>query len=450
MPWRSAPRNAPEPATDGASDMAPTPGTVESEPLASSSSDNDKPRTHKEPLDQTGRPLPSSGPGADQESSRVRLPNGGLRAWLVVLGAFINFAIALGLLNSYGIFQLFIFFVGGLFVGPAFDRYGSRPLMKLGTACCVASFLFTSWATQFWHYLLAQGFLFGTSNALMFYPVTGAISEWFDENRGLALGIAAGGSSVGAIVWSLVLDKLFEVMSEELVHRLIAIITTPLLLLSCFLVRERREVATDDTSARLSPLDFLKAILDRRFLVLSAGLMILYCGMLIPFYYISAYAATHDIGRSMASSLISITYAGSCLGRIGSGWLADRIGRFNVISLTGTLMSVVMFAWIWMTSLGAMIVFGILFGLLSGGLVPLGSACVAQTTPDMGHIGLRIGIMMAISSVGALSGGPLSGLLKGDSSWESVHCFAAGVALVGALLLFSVRIWHRPYVLAKF
>lgn len=96
MPWRSAPRNAPEPATDGASDMAPTPGTVESEPLASSSSDNDKPRTHKEPLDQTGRPLPSSGPGADQESSRVRLPNGGLRAWLVVLGAFINFAIALG------------------------------------------------------------------------------------------------------------------------------------------------------------------------------------------------------------------------------------------------------------------------------------------------------------------------------------------------------------------
>lgn len=52
--------------------------------------------------------------------------------------------------------------------------------------------------------------------------------------------------------------------------------------------------------------------------------------------------------------------------------------------------------------------FAVLFGIFSGGLVPMGSACVAQTTPDMGHIGLRIGVMMACCAVGALGGAPLS------------------------------------------
>lgn len=125
--------------------------------------------------------------------------------------------------------------------------------------------------------------------------------------------------------------------------------------------------------------------------------------------------------------------------------------RFNILSLVGALMSVVTFCWIWMKSLGAMVVFCMLFGLLSGGLMPVGSACVAQITPDLGHIGLRIGVMMVISSVGALSGGPLSGMLRdGPTGWVGVHSFAAGVALAGALLLFGVRVWHRPYALAKF
>lgn len=78
----------------------------------------------------------------------------------------------------------------------------------------------------------------------------------------------------------------------------------------------------------------------------------------------------------------------------------------------GVLTSVITFSWTWMTSFAAMTAFAICFGLFSGGLVPLGSACVAQTTPDMGHIGLRIGTMMAFCSFGALAGGPISGAIK--------------------------------------
>ncbi|POR38431.1 Tubulin gamma chain [Tolypocladium paradoxum] len=449
------------PAADGPSDAGPA-------SLTSSNSST---------VGAAGRPASSKGSSEQKESSdvdRIGVPNGGLRAWLVVVGGFLNFMNAFGLLNSFGTFQaryegkwadkgtsaitwigsLFILFLGGLFVGPAFDRFGSRKLMLTGTAFCLASFLGTSWSTEFWHFLISQGFLFGIGNALLFYPTTGAISEWFNQKRGLALGIAVSGSSIGGIFWPILINNLFDLVSEEEVHRIIAIIATPLLTLSCFLVRERKSVASHDScgnSAKRSQKSVSKAIFEPRFLALSGSLMILYCGLLIPFYYIPLYAIDHGVDDAMANNLLAMAYSGSFLSRIGAGWLADRLGRFNILVLMGALMGVITCCWIWMTSLGAMMAFAAIFGVFSGGLVPLGSACVAQTTPDMGHIGLRIGTMMAICSIGALAGGPISGAIKeGHSNWVGVHLFAACVSMLGALLLFGVRCWYQPRWLAKF
>ncbi|KND86652.1 Tubulin gamma chain [Tolypocladium ophioglossoides CBS 100239] len=431
----------PVPAADGPSDTGP--GS-----LTSSNSST---------VGAPGRSVSSQGSNEQKEGSdvdRIGVPNGGLRAWLVVLGGFLNFMNAFGLLNSFGTFQaryegkwagkntsditwigsLFILFLGGLFVGPAFDRFGSRRLMSLGTAFCLASFLGASWSIEFWHFLIAQGFLFGIGNALLFYPTTGAISEWFNEKRGLALGIAASGSSIGGIFWPILVNKLFDLVSEEEVHRIIAIISTPLLVLACFLVRERKEVASHDTcgnATKASQRSFSKAIFEPRFLALSVSLMILYFGLLIPFYYIPLYALEHGVGAAMANNVLAITYSGSFFSRIGAGWLADHFGRFNILVLMGAFMSVITCFWIWMTSLGAMMAFAAIFGVSSGGLVPIGSACVAQTTPDMGHIGLRIGAMMAICSIGALAGGPISGAIKEEQGrWVGVHTFAASLSML--------------------
>lgn len=111
----------------------------------------------------------------------------------------------------------------------------------------------------------------------------------------------------------------------------------------------------------------------------------------------------------------------------------------------GVLTAGITFCWIAMTTLGSMIAFTLLFGLFSGGLIPLGSACVAQTTPDMGHIGLRIGFMMAFASFSALSGGPASGAIKdATTTWFSVQSFSASLTLVGALMIFGLRLWLQP------
>ncbi|KAL6791705.1 major facilitator superfamily domain-containing protein [Trichoderma sp. SZMC 28012] len=408
------------------------------------------------------------------------IPDGGFRAWLVVVGGFLDFAIAFGLVNSFGTFQaryesewtwlststitwigsiqLFILFLGGAVVGPIFDKYGSRALMFSGTAVCLLSFICSSFATQFYQYLLAQGILLGIGNALLFYPATGAISEWFNHKRGLALGIALSGSSVGGIFWPIIINKLFTVVSAPWVHRIIALISIPVLLAACFLVTERKDAAGHDTEGnRIKPLEknsakpsessssIRKAVVEARFFALCLSLFFIYGGMLIPFYYIPLFAIEHGVGATMANNLLAIGYAGSVVGRVGSGWIADRFGRFNVLFIMGVLTAVITFCWGAMTTLSGMMAFAVLFGLFSGGLIPLGSACVAQTTPDMGHIGLRIGFMMAFASFSALSGGPASGAIKDATiSWFAVFSFSASLTLFGALMLLGVRLWWQP------
>lgn len=128
----------------------------------------------------------------------------------------------------------------------------------------------------------------------------------------------------------MLISRLHNAVGGRVLHGTIASIATPLLLGGCFLVRERQGVAGHDTcgeQAQPSERSIRKAILEYRFLMLSLALFILYTGILIPFNFIADFARDQGgMKGDWPHYLVSITYAGSFFGRIGSGLLADNIG----------------------------------------------------------------------------------------------------------------------------
>ena len=95
----------------------------------------------------------------DQDET-LGFPEGGVRAWLVVLGSFSGMTASFGVLNSAGTFQVylsmnqladespsavgwifslyaFLTFFCGVQIGPIFDAYGPRWLVFAGTVCLV-------------------------------------------------------------------------------------------------------------------------------------------------------------------------------------------------------------------------------------------------------------------------------------------------------------------------
>lgn len=168
------------------------------------------------------------------------------------------------------------------------------------------------------------------TNHRSFYPSTGSISEWFDKRCGFALGIAVSGSSVGGIYWPLIVGKLLQSVGFAYTNRILAAASTPFLVIACILVQERKGSKGHDTHGhKINPSrePAWKSILDCQFITLSVALFFIYMGMLIPFYYIPMYAEEHGLEGSIGNSLLAISYAGSFLGRIGTGWVADKIGR---------------------------------------------------------------------------------------------------------------------------
>ncbi|KAA8649456.1 MCT family MFS transporter [Aspergillus tanneri] len=366
-------------------------------------------------------------------------PDGGLRAWLVVVGGFLTYFVTFGLLNSFGTFQayygehilrdrseseiswigsiqLFLLFIGGLFFGPVFDTKGAKVLFVPGTIFFALSLMFVSLCREYYQFILAQSLLFGIGDAMLFYPTISAISHWFNRRRGLALGIVVAGSSLGGIAWPLILNRLFDAVGFPWALRIIGFMSLGL------------EVPRSELVAIFK---------DARFIIFVVGMLFVIWGMFIPFYYVPLYAMQHGIDAAFANDLIAILNAGSLVGRIASGALADKIGRFNVAILCSLLSGVVLLCLHVMRTKAAIVAFAVLYGLFSGGLISLQSACVAQITENLQIIGIKIGVMMAVCSAGALTGSPIGGaLVSADGGkYSGLIDFAGVILLAGTALL---------------
>ena len=113
---------------------------------------------NRPPLMPTELPISSEKTGSQDQDDGHNYPEGGLRAWLVVLGAFSGMTASFGNLNSTGTFQAyvsthqlahespsaigwifslyaFLTFFCGVQIGPVFDAYGPRWLVFAGTVC---------------------------------------------------------------------------------------------------------------------------------------------------------------------------------------------------------------------------------------------------------------------------------------------------------------------------
>lgn len=90
-------------------------------------------------------------------------------------------------------------FVGGSFVGKAFDAFGPRYILLIGTFLHVFGLMMASISTQYWHFVLTQGIVSACGASMIFYPAVGCVSTWFFRRRAFALGIMASGSSLGGV-----------------------------------------------------------------------------------------------------------------------------------------------------------------------------------------------------------------------------------------------------------
>ncbi|KAJ5103353.1 hypothetical protein N7532_003882 [Penicillium argentinense] len=398
-------------------------------------------------------------------------PEGGLEAWLVVLGSFLGLFGSLGLVNTIGTFQAyiethqlkdyssgsigwifgmyaFLTFFCGVQIGPIFDARGPRLLVLAGSVCEMAMIILVGFCTQYWHFMLVIGVLGGLGATLIFTPAISAIGHYFFEKRGVATGIAATGGSIGGIAFPLILQSLFPKIGWGWATRVVALICLIAFGFANLLIRSRLPKRPFNKENILP--DF-RIFREPRFALTTASVFFIEWGLFVPISYISSYALDHGFPTALSYQIVAILNVGSFFGRWLPGFFADYLGRFNTLIATVAL-CLLCNACLWLPagdSLALLIVYAVLFGFASGSNISLTPVCVGQLCKTENY-GRYYATAYTIVSFGTLTGIPIAGEILSRCNGQywgliafTTVCYAAGLACCTAVKVIQVG-WRRP------
>jgi MFS family permease len=124
-----------------------------------------------------------------------------------------------------GSLQVFLIFFIGTLTGRATDAGYFRALLVCGSVLVVAGLLATAQATEYWHFLLAQGICVGLGYGCLFCPSMATLSTYFSKHRSIAIGIAACGTATGGLIFPPVVRQLLPTLGFAWSVRVLAFVT---------------------------------------------------------------------------------------------------------------------------------------------------------------------------------------------------------------------------------
>lgn len=77
--------------------------------------------------------------------------------------------------------------------------------------------------------------------------------------------------------------------------------------------------------------DFIMPLKETTFDLVAFGSFLFFMGMFLPINYIILEAVSYGMNPNLAQYLVSILNAASLFGRTLPGYIADKIGRYNMM-----------------------------------------------------------------------------------------------------------------------
>ncbi|GAB7328996.1 hypothetical protein MBLNU13_g00851t1 [Cladosporium sp. NU13] len=313
-------------------------------------------------------------------------PEGGWRAWSVVLGAWCAMIPSMGMLNTIGVLEAWI------------GENQLAALPKSQTAWVVSLYAFFLYiggsCAEYYQFLLSFGVLGGLSACFLFTPSVSTIGHWFSKRQGLATGIACTAGGTGGIMFSLITLYLAPVIGFPWTMRIIGFLSLACCTVACLTLQTRPmspSTETKSTNARPNLLTTLRHAIDLRplahdpsYLTTTLAITVIEFAVFLPITYLPSAALASNLPPQTSYRLIAFLNAGSVPGRALPNYLSDHFGRFNVMIITALACTLLIFClWLPPTALdvrseAALTVFAVLFGFWSGAAISLTPVCVAQ------------------------------------------------------------------------
>ena len=303
------------------------------------------------------------------------------------------------------------FFVGGVIVGRLVDRHGIVVATLVSALGLGAGFGLAATTSSLPLFAAAQT-LVGFSAAATFGPLIADISHWFEKRRGVAVAIAASGNYIAGAIWPPLVELMIRELGWRTTYASAAVLCVVGMIPLALTLSRRAPDHAAGTAVRVAQRSLAALGLSPnglQALLILAGLSCC-IAMSMPQVHIVAYCTDQGFGAARGAEMLSLMLGFGIVSRIGSGWLADRVGGAMTLLLGSTLQAVALVFYLMADTVVSLYVVSALFGLFQGGIVPSYAIIVREYFPPR-EAASRVGLTVSSTVLGMALGGWMGGVL---------------------------------------
>ncbi|MXW20534.1 MAG: MFS transporter [Gammaproteobacteria bacterium] len=332
--------------------------------------------------------------------------------------------------------------LSGPLVGYFADRYGARPVIFAGLLFLSAALFFYSTISSPTHIYLIHVLMGLCVSATNIVVVVVLLSNWFVTRRGIALGLALAGTSLGSAFLPQLSAWLIGQMHWRDAVQVLGCLPIVLIPVLYLLVRERPsdlsvqplggEAAPGTDPAGSHDIDMSEVWAQVRtfnFVLLGVIAALIFYAANAFIQHTFLYLRDQGFEPGAAATGFTVIFISGLVGKIASGFLVEKWGvkpiwiGFQAFILVGALVMIFQGAegaWIGLSCIG--------FGW--GGAYALTQLTISNTFPPRA-LGRLMGLFVIIEAVGAGSGSWLTGVLfDSQGSYDLAFLLTVGFMVV--------------------
>jgi len=325
--------------------------------------------------------------------------------------------------------------------------------------------MLTSRVHALWQFYLFYSVLGGAGYSCVVIPIVSSIPRWFKSKQGLALGIFYAGGGIGGLILSPLIQSWIDHYGWRTAWFIMAVVVLCIVLtFASFIRRDPREKgllplgevtaitpnpteSNPSAKTQASPHVVVtnytvgEAFRTKSLWIFSIATLLILFGIVMAQINLVPNATDRGISAATASFALGLANGFNAAGRLGGGFISDRIGTRLSMVFCLLLGAAVLFCFIFMDQPWILFLLAILFGFAYGFYFPQLPQIVAELfgTKSMGAI---IGVsVFGIGSLGSAFG-PFIGAAIYDYTGSYKVAFLGGGAavLIGLGLVLTLKL----------
>jgi MFS family permease len=341
--------------------------------------------------------------------------------------------------------------IGSPFVGKFLDTLGARRTMITGCLLCGGGMALIGGTTESWQiYVLFAVVGLGLAAATS-VPVSLLIANWFNQKRGIAMGTAFMGTSLGGMIMNPVNTALLHSYGWRKSYIILGIamtlVTLPVVLLIIRTRPSEMNLSPDGVEPTEREIEVLpgqslqEALRTYAFWFIAANMFLTNFMANAIGVHCVPFLTDPDMGHSdmVAAVGYGLSLGFMTLGKVGLGWQADRMGARLTFVLSAIMTSIGIGILMLASPLWVVILFAFVYGYPQGGPLTL-TPMVAVDCHGLRNFGTIFGLQTFFSIFGAAVGPIVVGIMRDRSgSYQSGFILLIIVTLISSVCIYMAR-----------